>query len=404
MSRLLGPLIGGERAEFADEQLGIGDGKMSPGFFVGEFALVDKIELGLVGADEVKTSVLIKGENPIALGDEAPIFSEGLVRGPEFAAGFDFDGHETLALQEIVGDAIDDDRGTHVALGLVGPGLGERVGSFGAVDFEPDGFTPVRAGEEHVLVDDWSQDVHSPEGFDRLIPQDRAGFGIDTGDFLAGLNHELTFAGNGDEDRGRKGIAPHAAFVIQGTPDQLAGFLVEFDETGAGLDIDGVAIDQGRAHKAEFREWSPKFSNEIKTPTFLAICRIEGDEDISDAGDVERIAVARGSRADPVPVGFGEERDTDGPLPLGFPKLLAGRAVEGPYDLVLFIAGFRGEHLAAMEDGAGVAGSEFDSPRLFQMIGRERLGPGCTGDVAVAIGATPLMPVVGWGAGDAAEE
>src|SRR5262249_11029624 len=76
------------------------------------------------------------------------------------------------------------------------------------------------------------------------------------------------------------------------------------------------------------------------------------------------------------------------------PQLLAGVAVEGAHGLVGVVRRFRDEDAVGAHDRAGITGPpQLDAPELPEGLAAQPLGPGRSGDVAVAGGPPPPRPV-----------
>lgn len=382
--------------EVAHEELVGGHGEVCPGVFLADGALVEEIEAVRVCLEEKELAALIEGEDAGVIGDEAPVFAEALGSGPAFGSGADVDAGEALVAEEEVGMIPEDDGAGHVALGFERPAFGDGVELVGFGDGVEDGFAAVGTGEQAVFKGLWGEDVHAPERFNFPAPEDRARAGAESGEEVAALGDQLRFAGEGGEDGGGKGAAPHATSVFERPPLDFAGVGVQADDGSAGLDVEGVAVQERGGDKAEGRQRGVELIDEVRPPEFVSVGGVEGDEDIAHAGDEEAAAVGGRGGSDPIAVGFGEEGDGEASFPFVAPEGLAGVAVDGDGGFGAFLAGLGDEHLVSPDHGSGVTFGEGDFPGLMEVGLVEVIGPGRGGgwEDAVAGGAAPLGPVI----------
>ena len=165
--------------------------------------------------------------------------------------------------------------------------------------------------------------------------------------------------------------------------------------TRAGLDVDVVAHDQGRADEAERGQGRLVLLDEIDPPPLLARLGIQADQHVPHPGHVQRLAVVGRGRANPVAVAFGHERDRHRAGPLGLPQFPARFAVQRPHDLRLPVLGLRHEDAIGRDDRPGVAGAQLDVPQALQVLLVQAGRPGRSADEPSRVGPRHCGQVAG---------
>ena len=144
------PAVGGEALEVADEDLVAADGEVGPSGSIADFQRVDEFEFLGIGLDEEEFSAVVEGEDAVAVGDQRPVVSEGLLGGPEHLLLGRVDAMEAFVTALKVDHAVDDDRRGHVAFDGVVPGGRDALFILFCFHIEEEGAAAVAGGEDAI--------------------------------------------------------------------------------------------------------------------------------------------------------------------------------------------------------------------------------------------------------------
>ena len=132
------PFVAGDRLQFANEHLTVGQGKVSPCLVLGYFPAFPYHKFIRIGFDQVKRPVLVESEDFLSVGNHRPVVSEGLRADPLGFAVLHVDAGNSLLPEVHVAMSVDHDRTRHIAFLSILPFFtyGESARRLGQVEEE----------------------------------------------------------------------------------------------------------------------------------------------------------------------------------------------------------------------------------------------------------------------------
>ena len=217
---------------------------MGPGIGFSHLAPRKDVKFLRGGFKQDQLPAFVQGKDTIGLGNHAPVFAETLTGSPLLGARRQLYAESSLAPQLEVSMSLVNDRGGHVALRLKFPCRYRPEATVLRTDIDAQSFSTVGSCEESILPGkSRRKDVHPTEGFDRKGPQFGTILQRHPEESSPRLDHQLAFAGEG-EDHGRsEGTAHHTATIPGPVPHHLTIGFAQTSNTSAGLNVNTVAIN-----------------------------------------------------------------------------------------------------------------------------------------------------------------